>query len=776
MLCEPETRTVKTDVLVLGGGLPGVCAAIAAAGSGADVTLLERGRTLGGNCGPELGVHPSDAHRFHDYMVSVGTVGRIIEDAAWESAKTATNWKHYNISQRWDTVMTAALKKAGVHLLRMHYAHTPDVENKKIVAVICEDTATYRRIRIEVSGSVIDASGDGNVSALAGAGFRMGREARSEFNERFAPETADSVTMGSSLVALVKKTGDEIEFTPPEGTPPFYPGYGGMVGFRPGEDESLSFFFPCETGGDLDVIEDEHIIYDRLTSMMYSAWNRVKNGEDAPYSKNWELLWMSPKVGKRESRRFLGDHVLDLNDLEAGTVFEDAIAAGGFAVDIHYPKPEKPEYVRVEYHLIPPLYTIPYRSIYSRDVDNLFFASRLLSVTHQAHGSVRLQRTLATIGQAAGTAAAMCFEKGLSPRELYTRGFVPELQQRLTRDDAGIPGVVKNDPEDLVPRSRLSASSETLWTTGDAEFFVPLDVTRGAELWDFTSRVDGVSFLVKNTLTSPVTLSARLLRYSPERQFQYHNERRPIEYYSHHNEVDWGNDNSPEHFTLIATADACLSPGFEGFAEFAFNADLGTSKNPFTDDDRLLVLLAPAPGAELGMNDSFYEYVRSVEGEEDGCYLVRPRTCVCRLSPAPPYGAAEQLKNGQIRRFSSNPINMWRPQKLPATLKLDWDSAFSAGELHITLDTLERTAHEMPFECGKKVSPRVVSDLTVEFCLGDEVKKTVSLTNNRHRLVRLHGEGVLCDGIRITLCSTQQPGAVAGVYDLRVYPQKQNSF
>ena len=752
-----------------------MCAAIAAAAHGADVTLIERGRTLGGNCGPELGVHPSDAHRFHDYMVSVGIVGALIEDAAWESAKTATSWKHYNVSQRWDTVMSTALKKAGVRLLRMHYAHTPDVENRKIRAVICEDTATYNRVRIEVAGSVIDASGDGNISALAGASFRMGREAKSEFNERFAPEAADSITMGSSLVALAKRTEDEVEFLPPEGTPPFYPGYGGTVGFRPGEKESLCFFFPCETGGELNVIEDEHVIYDRLTSMIYSAWNRVKNDEDSEYSKNWELLWVSPKVGKRESRRFLGEHVLDLNDLEAGTVFDDAIAAGGFAVDIHYPKPEKPEYVQVEYHLIPPLYTIPYRSIYSRDIDNLFFASRLLSVTHQAHGSVRLQRTLATVGQAAGTAAALCFEKGLSPGELFRGGYVSELHRELTRADAAIPGVSKNDPDDLAAKAKVSATSESPWTAGTAEFFVPLDMVRGAELWDFTRRLESFSFRLKNTNSVSAVQKASLYRYSPPKKFQFHNERKPLEYLEDHNEVDWGNDFLAENFTLLAESETELSPGFDGTAEFVFEKDLGSSKDPFSDDDRLLVLLAPSDGILLGMNNGFYEYVRSVEGLENGEYRVLPRTCVCRPSPAPAYGAATEVQNGQIRRFSANPINMWRPCVLPASLTLEWSRAFSAGKLQLTLDSLERTAHEMPFECGKKVSGRLVSDLDVSFYLNGSLQKTLTVTENHHRLVSLDADGVLCDKIVLTLLKTWEEGTLPGVYDIRVYPQNTES-
>jgi len=134
----PETKYIETEVLVLGGGLPGVCAAIQASEMGIKTVLVESRLTLGGNCGPEVGVHPSDAHRFHPYMVSTGTVGKLIEDAAFFNAKTRSEDNHYNISLRWDTIMSKALEHAGVTVLLSHYAHTPYVDNNKITAVLAK--------------------------------------------------------------------------------------------------------------------------------------------------------------------------------------------------------------------------------------------------------------------------------------------------------------------------------------------------------------------------------------------------------------------------------------------------------------------------------------------------------------------------------------------------------------------------------------------------------------------------------------------------------------
>jgi hypothetical protein len=187
-------------------------------------------------------------------------------------------------------------------------------------------------------------------------------------------------------------------FVPPEGTPDFYPGYGGDLDFRPGPEDDLVFFFPTETGGDLDTIEDEAAIYDRLIGHLYSAWHYVKNIKNPkkPKTGNWSGSATGSPSGKQALSRRYGP---DPAGCRIGRIFDDAVAYGGFAVDVHHPKPENPHYVRINYISIPPVYTIPYRSLYSREISNLLFASRLLSATHLAHGTIRLQRTLGVSGR-----------------------------------------------------------------------------------------------------------------------------------------------------------------------------------------------------------------------------------------------------------------------------------------------------------------------------------------------------------------------------------------
>ena len=770
----PETKELTCQVLVLGGGLPGVCAAVQAAQLGMDVILVEQRMTLGGNCGPEIGVHPSDAHRFHPYMVSTGTVGKIIEDAAYVHAKTDSNDNHYNVSMRWDTVMVKALERSGVRLLRSHYAHTPYVKDGKIVAVECEDTLTYCRVLIHVTGYVIDDSGDGNVSERAGATYRMGREARSEFNEFLAPEQAEKTTMGASLVTLIRDTGKESPYYPEPDIPPFYPGYGGECGpFEPEEGDSLYFWFPTETGGDLDTVADAHTIYSRVRGHLDSAWNEMKNVKDRGGARNWEMVWCSSEMGKRESRRFEGDYILNQNDLQVGRHFEDAIAVGGFAMDIHYPKPEWPEVVKVTYHLIPPVYTIPYRSIYSKDIGNLFFASRLLSASHLAHGSVRLQRTLATIGQAAGIAAAMCAEYGITPRELYTQGHIHELQQKLLKWDATIPNAINEDPEDLARSAKVSASSEITYGVPGTPTFEKIKGVAGVELWDFTDRIDTCDVLLRNPTGEDLKVRCCLEHFLPDRPWQHKGERKFFDYYPHHNEVEWGSEHRTRFFKPVAETCVTVPAGFEGYVAIPFNAAV-TAKNPHTDDDRMAVVLHPeGEGLEIGRSGAHLSYMRDIRGVttwEDGsdAYQVGPGSVFAKITPTPLYGEAGQVLNGYNRRFSENPQNMWHPARLPADLTLSWEEVVTAGEVHITFDTLERVAWDMPYENNHRASGQCVKRFRLTLLQGgEEVFSCEQENHNRLAVVKFPQKRF--DRLVLTVLETWDPVRTPGVYEIRVY-------
>ena len=771
-LPEPD-KTIQADVLVIGAGLGGICAAIQAARLGCSVVLAEKQMTLGGNSSPEIGVHPSDAHRFHPYMAATGIVNEIIEEAAWRQAKTVTAWRHYSVSPLWDTILAEKLKQAGVTLLRRHDAFAPEMSDNQIQAVYLANLANWKTVKVAVRHAVIDASGDGHIAAQAGASWTMGRESRSEYQERSAPETADRVTMGSSLVALVRRTSEKVLFVPPEGTPDFYPGYGGDLDFQPGPDDDLVFFFPTETGGDLDTIEDEAAIYDRLISHLYSAWHYVKNIKNPKETENWELVWISNRVAKRESRRFRGDTVLTQQDVESGRIFDDAVAYGGFAVDVHHPKPENPHYVRINYISIPPVYTIPYRSLYSREISNLLFASRLLSATHLAHGTIRLQRTLGVVGQAAGAAAALMVRHACTARAVGQQ-HLRSLQQTLLRQGASIPGVAAADPEDLARLSHVAASSHIAYRDLfiHAEFApIALKTRLGFASWAYTERIDHVGLNLRSRATVPVPLRLSVYRYQPERPYQLNNERSKEIGYASTNEAEWGNDWHKASFTLLLSRRYTIEPGAAGWQTLPVQLDVGR-KDALNDDDRLLFVFDRQMDLDVWVSRQHHPLVRLLRGETETDWLVEQGMLQAYLDPAPPWGEAAQVIAGTDRRWSTYPFPAWQPdlsRDPEPTLDLTWDVPVTIRRIQLVFDGLTRAAHDMPFECGKRVSPQLVRDYTLELydqahCVGQ-----ITATDQFRRLACHRFDPVTITRLRLRFVRAWDSQAQPAVYAIRVY-------
>ncbi|MCL2833156.1 MAG: FAD-dependent oxidoreductase [Treponema sp.] len=772
-----QETTLKTDVLVIGAGLAGICAAIAAAREGCSVILLEKFLTLGGNSSADAGIHPSGAHRFHTFSAETGIIEEITETAAWYMAKTVTPDMHYNISPMWDTVLYQTLNQAGVTVLRSHYAREPVMDGTRIAGVIVEDTGAYKTKYIEVGTSVIDASGDGSISALAGAEYKMGREGKHVYVERLAPEEDSPVTMGSSLVGMIRNVGKPVEFIPPPGTPEFYPGYNENPRFNPGKDDYQYFFFPTETGGNRKIIEDEQQIYDIATMCIYSAWNRIKNGDDKEKAKNWELSFLGSRLCKRESRRFIGDYVLTQQDIESGKIFDDAIGYGGFALDIHYPRPEKPDYVKIVYFSIPPIYTIPYRSIYSKDVDNLFFSSRLMSISHIAHGSVRLQRTLCTVGQAAGMAAAMCKEYKCSPRSIY-QNHIGELQQRLLRNDASIPGIKNLDQNDLAKKAKVSATSERLFNAKQTDEWVDISKTpAGIMLWDWPDKLDSVIFKLKNTGETPVKLKAELLLRKWPMHYKNHAEhtenKLAFDYENAINEVEWGFDNSKGIFEKLAASYAAAIPG-ENEITFNFNVSM-IEKNECVDEERYIIIIEntePAnTGIKLAVENRFYDFARFVI-DAGNFYRAYAKCPVFKISPSHIYGEASNLINGINRRFSYNPVSMWQSdlsQVLPQSVTFSWDDIQTISMVQITFDTIQRTYREMPLDCGKRVSGMTVRDYTLEAFVNDEWNIVINEKDNYHRLRRHTFPGIKTEKLKLTVNKTWNNNGNARIYEVRIY-------
>jgi hypothetical protein len=298
---------------------------------------------------------------------------------------------------------------------------------------------TWHTIRAR---TFIDCSGDSILAAVTPAEFRSGREARDEFGEDIQPTRADAKTMGNTLLIQLRRTDGEQSFVAPRWAYKFE---------RPSDlphrinGVSAHNFWWLEIGGLQDTIRDAEPIRDELMKIGYGVWDYIKNrAPERDQAADWALEWIGSLPGKRENRRYVGDHVLTQNDVRAGGWFDDIVAYGGWSMDDHHPAgilyPGEPTI----FHAAPSPYGIPYRSLYSRNIANLLFAGRNISVTHAALSSTRVMATCALLGQAAGTAAALCHTFSCDPRSLAGGERLARLQAVLQEDDCWLPGKTRD--------------------------------------------------------------------------------------------------------------------------------------------------------------------------------------------------------------------------------------------------------------------------------------------------------------------------------------------
>lgn len=417
------------DVCVIGGGMAGMCAAIASARNGARTCLIHDRPVYGGNASSEIRMWVCGAHGEHNKEAG------LLEEVQLENCyrNPALN---YSI---WDSVLYGAVHFQP-NLTPLLNASVADAEmdGDRIVAVHAWQLTSQTWHAVHAK-QYIDCSGDSILAAVTSAAFRTGREARAEFDEDIEPAEADARTMGNSLLIQLRRTTAEQPFTPPswayrfEGPDDIPHRMSGVQGHN---------FWWIEIGGLNDTIRDAETIRDELTKAAWGVWDYIKNrAPEREKAANWALEWLGALPGKRENRRYVGDHVLTQNDIRAGGDFDDIVAYGGWSMDDHHPAgllyPGKPTI----FHPAPSPYGIPLRSLYSRNVRNLLFAGRNISVTHAALSSTRVMGTCAILGQAAGTAAALCVKHDCAPRSLSSGDRLRELQRTLMDDDCWLPGL-----------------------------------------------------------------------------------------------------------------------------------------------------------------------------------------------------------------------------------------------------------------------------------------------------------------------------------------------
>lgn len=447
------TQTLEADFVVVGGGMAGVCAALAAARNGCRTVLVQDRSVLGGNASSEIKMHivGADCHGQRKGARESGLIEELkLEDAVRNA---------YRCYPQWDLLLYEKVKAEPLITLLLDatfLACRQDEKTSAIRSVTVLRNSTDDIFEIQAA-FFADCSGDSRLGAEAGADFRMGREDQTEYGESLAPVEADRQTLGSSILI----TGKRHETPQPFFSPPWVRKFTKAdLNHRPIFSYEYGYWW-FEWGGQLDTIKDNEVIRHELLRIAMGIWDYVKNSGDHPDSANWTLDWVGAIPGKRESRRLLGPHVLTQADVEEGRIFPDAVAYGGWAIDLHPPSGvdarDEPPFTPTH---VDQLYTIPLRCLFSRNVPNLLFAGRNLSASHIAFASTRVMATCAAAGQAVGTAAAVAWQNSVVLAELTDGTLLDRVQQTLLKNDAFVPTLKNTDAGDLARVSAVTASSE----------------------------------------------------------------------------------------------------------------------------------------------------------------------------------------------------------------------------------------------------------------------------------------------------------------------------
>ena len=405
---EMGAETERYDFVVVGGGIAGMCAAVTAARLGCTVALVNDRPVLGGNNSSEVRVHLGGYSEVGPYE----GLGRILREFGHTKKGNAQPAENYEDEKKQAFIDG----EEGVALYPNSRAVKVRMDGSRIAAVLTEDTETGEMHWLEAP-LFSDCTGDGTIGFLAGAHWTSGRESREEYGESLAPEEADSLVMGASVQWYSEDAGRKTRF------PEF--SYG--IDFTPASCEKVTMGeWTWETGMNLDQVSDAERIRDYGLLVIYSNWSYLKNHlKDNSAWESRDLAWAAYIAGKRESRRLLGDYILKQDDIDKDVFHEDASFTTTWSIDLHFPDPENTEHFPgAEYksatvhHWIHP-YAVPYRCLYSRNIENLFMAGRNISQTHVALGTTRVMRTTGMMGEVVGMAASICHKHGCTPREVY---------------------------------------------------------------------------------------------------------------------------------------------------------------------------------------------------------------------------------------------------------------------------------------------------------------------------------------------------------------------
>lgn len=742
-----QRQTKRYDVVVAGGGMAGVGAAVTAARHGASVALIQDRPVLGGNGSKEVRVWLQGASGGANavYFRETGLMEELLLENQFRNPE--------GNAELWDSVLIDKVytqKNLDLYLNSSVLEVTPYAKPKSGIKSITALTLHSEKLTTFEADYFIDCTGDGTLGYLAGAPYMTGRESKAEYNESMAPAERQSNTLGGSILFLAKDAGHPVAFHPPSFAHKFT-----EKDFRPGRNPVREFdwvkggFWFVEWGGTLDTIHDNEQIKYELLKIAYGVFDYLKNDPTLKEkNRNFTLEWVGTIPGKRESRRFVGDYVLTEQDVVERREFADAIAFGGWNLDDHAPKGFFDDNAPASMHThIPGLYNIPLRSLYSKAVPNLLFAGRNVSVTHIALTSVRVMLTCGQMGEAAGAAAAFCVQKKLSPREVASGSGIAELRERLLRDDHYIVGARSEDPANLARKATVKASSQLKRAAVEhSDKLVPLGADRMVLFPVCSGQLAQVEALL--SVEADTVIGWQLHR------------------------ADGRGGSIPA--ATLAEGSIAIKAGGTQWVQFPLSATIAEDgwhmlelkKNPLVswhETGQRLVGLKSFAACDQHSARHANQHSRF------GCSRTR-QLCV-RLPEDPRVYAPANAINGYSRPFRMP--NLWISKqtdfKEPEWLELAWSKPEPVREIRFLFDSdldrhITNTWVTMPYA----TEPDLIKDYDLELRQNGEWKRVAEIRDNRHRR-RVHPlpESVNADAVRLVVRATNGTPR-AHVYEVAV--------
>ncbi len=511
-----ESR-ISSDLVVVGGGMSGVCCALTAARAGIKVVLVQDRPVLGGNASSEVRLWILGATSHMGNNNRWAREGGVIDEILVENM-------HRNKEGNaviFDTILLEKIIQESNILLLLNTSiyeveKKDDHHIKKVVGFCSQNSTRY----ILEAPLFCDASGDGIVGFLSGASFRMGAEKKDEFGELFAPDVNDyGELLGHSLYFYTKDTGQPVRFVAPSYASEDISEIFRWRSYRL-EDHGCWLWW-VEYGGRLDTVHQSEEIKWELWKVVYGIWDHVKNSGEFPEAENLTLEWVGTIPGKRESRRFEGDYMLIQQDIVEQRNHYDAVAFGGWSIDLHPADGVYSEKRPCNQWHAKGIYQIPYRCYYSKDIHNLFLAGRIISASHVAFASTRVMATSAHGGQAVGMAAALAIHNNWQPQDLAAPDHITKLQQALNRVGQRIPQVVYNSSENLVSRARITSDDGLVLTEIPFDGpWITLDCAAGQWLPLHAGKNYAFTFEAKvkenTSLNIELRISSKVFNYTPD--------------------------------------------------------------------------------------------------------------------------------------------------------------------------------------------------------------------------------------------------------------------